>query len=262
MNVIETLNKTILLSENFISHYSEKEMETDELARLAMIERYGITFKNLVKLFPILENDISIDYSITLLLRAALLDTHIIFYLTAINLDEGLNESQRKDKVKDEIEKLFINQLEYFLTDMERIKPLGFLSESEYNAQLSGIVGKYRFCFNDEIDMDNPKKSLKTYNNYTSPTRMYEYIIKNPLLKGIAISHFYFSIFSKIEHFGILTYSMTRTVNSKMIIEQCIEVLLVGLEYSMSLVDYTKQENIELCYINSAVHAPNFKWTW
>lgn len=281
MNIIETLKKAIQLNERFISYFKEKEIEPNELVKIAMVERYGITFKNLVQLLRILENDSSIDYSITLLLRAALLDTHFVFFLVACRynylseiqisettehkLDENIEievnqvETEISKIIEKEVEKMYISQLKFYFKDILRIKDNGFFTEEQYNQTIKAIINRYRFCFQDEINHTNPLGSLKT-TEYTSPQKMYHEIQK--FHKGYGLSYDYYSIFSKVEHFGVLTYQFTRINTPKMIVEQCVGILLVGLQYSMAIADRTKPENIEIGIINDTIQQANFKWTW
>ena len=268
--ITDILSEANTISRNFILNFARDgiTIEPSKRVKIAWVERFGIAFENIQTIIEQRKTNPKMDYSLVLLLRGTLLDTHIVYYLASIYYDESLSEQERFDKIELEFERFYINQLHHQFTDLKNIKDK---VPELYSQMLIHILNAYRFCFKDDTDFESLKQthdheaivsSLKhKKRDFPQFWELFERIKRIEIMDriGYGVAYAYYSHFSKIEHFGVLTHERTLSITTNDMIWDSVKYCLVGLQYVISLTDRNLPQMTEIAKLNAlVVSSPNF----
>lgn len=156
--------------------------------------------------------------SIAVILRASLLDTLIIIYLKTFQFEKERGSDIEKANYKNEIDKLYSEQIRRFITVSEPDKKTTIYDHKEFCEMVDKIHKTFNFLFVDDkaLDYNKPSKSLKfksndditnkkirnRLDNYSDQLEDYNYLEIFSL----------YDIYSKYDHFGVA--SMTLEYNT------------------------------------------------
>lgn len=208
------------------------------------------------------------ELSISIILRASLLDYLTTLYLRTYHAEKNLNPNL-KSKYDTEIEKLMSEQIRRILTVPEIDKKSSFYNHDDFCKTVDNVRANYSNLFDSsiEIDYNKPSKSLR----YKAQDDITPAIIRKRLdsladrFQGINyLDVFYlYDIYSKYDHFG----TMSMLLEHMDINDICHNVLGAifhigdGIGFCMDILvdevgcksDFEKI-NSEICYLRGVIH--------
>lgn len=259
MTVFEILNEANRISKDFVTNFTKPgvNIEPSKRVKIAWVERYGIAFENIFYALEQRKKQPRIDYSLVLLLRGTLLDTHIIFYFASIYYNSAFTPQEKLKKIELEFEKFYINQLHHQFADLNTFKNV---VPDLYNSMVDSILNEYGFCFKEDSDFESLRTdkdyssiiaSLKfRKNEFPSFAALVNKIREVEIMNGYDIAYAWYSYFSKIEHFGVLTYQRTLGITHQISIWESIKICLVGMQYMIDLTDKALPQSTEISNMN------------
>lgn len=261
-NIYEILNEANRISKDFVTNFTKPgvQIEPSKRVKIAWVERYGIAFENIFYALEQRKKQPRIDYSLVLLLRGTLLDTHIVFYFASIYYNSTITAQEKQEKIELEFEKFYINQLHHQFADLNTFKNV---VPDLYDKMVESILDEYGFCFKEDSDFESLRtdkdysstiSSLKfRKNDFPSFSGLVNKIREVEIMNGYDIAYAWYSYFSKIEHFGVLTYQRTLGITHQISIWESIKICLVGLQYVMDLTDRMLPQVKEIADMNTTL---------
>lgn len=173
---------------------------------LNILRRLALIQKGINPLLNDLESNPNLELPIGILLRSACLDILHYGYIHKCMDEVEINEKNPSPdvipdytKFKSELAKVYSDNLKNHLDDDKALKEVGIISEEEYNERAELIKNEYFWLLNNKNEFPTSGsarhifKTLKVnskYDIYSDTFRFYSY-------------------YSKLEHFGILSILLT-----------------------------------------------------
>lgn len=215
---------------------------------LNILRRIVFYQRSINPLLKELEVNIAYEFPIAILLRSACMDILQYGYMMQIldNLPwEEANEDVIQDvirpKIVDTLQSIYCDNLKNQVWDWEALKDVGELSQAELDLLVNHLSEEYYSFYPGE----DPKncKSLTSRDIYRKLKQSKKYDLYSNLF-------YYYSYFSKLEHFGILSFEFTKSNENKRpelyqkikhIVSSFLEVIQIGLIFLGIEVSETKR---------------------
>jgi hypothetical protein len=217
--IVSKLNEISRIGFAIIDKLEDKTFNVDILIYRDFFERFIFCFDNVSTLLNEFDsNTYSKDFAIALNLRTSLVDFLNVIYLTLYFLEDNPIVDS-KVNYKSELGKTLCSHLKRVLDrfNMEYLK--GDFKEGEYKQLVERFYKQYFFLFNhdEEFNIKEPSKTLIYKHEITNQTIVKKLISHSDIhIKNYARAIALFEIYSKYEHYGILSRRFQRiSVNER-----------------------------------------------
>jgi len=204
--IFKRLDFAISISEQITSHFDKKDIEEVSMFCMCILDRLNFSSEGLKLLLNKFTTNTKVEYSSGIIIRACLLD-----YLIVLNAMEvyGKN-SGHPQKIYLELKKYCLmmlcdsvrNTMTYF-DSLENQIPKSTL-ENMYNS----LVAMNEKCFESyKYDGSRPEIKIKASK---SPKSLFNTLMTSKDLKGYQSVYEAYLFYSKYDHFGHMSYSLSR----------------------------------------------------
>ena len=201
--IMKILDKFIIVAQDILNkNYYNSQPEY--FLFLKVFERFSVNIESVNILLADLENNISREVPIKLILRANLLDFILINYLGNLISKIKCKGDEFEIEYLKELDKILCEQAKYDFGNLKLLKNDNIITDQEYKDKIDEILKVFHIYISGEINYDNPIKNLK-YKEFTPVKFKFRESCKNELTKKFANIYPLYQKFSKYEHVGLLT---------------------------------------------------------
>lgn len=209
---IEHLEFIVTHTDATIKHFNGKEdITTIPFFCLGLLERLHAASKGLKLLSLNIEDDYYLEYPAGLIIRTTLLDFLLVLKAYKIKetfLKDGKSVIDAEPSLTKYCNEIFADGVNHTIKYIENLESKSLITKNEaehsyidYSKRYNKFIGEYKG--------NNIKPETKFKNNY-SPKNLFEELSDHPLLKSIAMNYDTYLLYSKYEHFSIMSYDVIR----------------------------------------------------
>lgn len=254
--IIDHLDNIFPTGFNVLNKFYGKSNHITTNVYASYFQRFNSCFEStsiLLKEFS--QNKFHLEYPISILLRASLLDCLTLLYLRSYYEEINSESNKTHPNFDSEFGKLLSSQLRRILSLSKQDKESTRFNAESFKKTVDIMMASYSYLFNDpeNVDYNNPTKSL-IYGDYkkheiknSKIRRRLDEVYKDSPQTHLHIFYLY-DIYSKHDHFGLMSIALL-----KMDINEVFENFTWALYYIIdgyyySLEFLRQEEEIEMEY--------------
>lgn len=210
-------------------NYNKGEMNLVPHSYLELLSRVWAASKGLNKLIDGIEDEPELEFSAGLVIRTMILD----FFVSLRGYDikeRAIKAGKQSQQVKDEVEAYFKTilggGLKLSANHFSRMESKGHITEAELHNVLNNMTIKYSLFLQPYT---NNKSVVTHFGEAPKNNELFDQISGNPELKNFAKHFDTYNLYSKYEHFSIMSFdAFRRDVEAQTkTLQEMVEILIL-----------------------------------
>lgn len=198
------------LAREIMMHFNKKEMNRVPHAYVELLARVKAASKGLIKLVEGMEEEPELEFSAALVLRTMILD----FFISLRGYDikqRDLSEGKPQEQIHAELEAYFNiilgDGLSLTAKHVARMENNGHITTENLHAVLANMTVTYEPFLEPYA---NDKRVVSKYPRAPRNDKLFDKLCENPELKELTKHFEAYALYSKYEHFSIMSYHTFR----------------------------------------------------
>lgn len=235
---VSILEKVILKGQESIKLLNEQSFDSWNLIVADLLDRFISTTNTAVLLIKHHGDSANNRQSLMILLRASIQDYLIINYLYSYYFDAYKSvEDKDKNTFENRLSRLYSDQLRYSIEHLLMLKEAGILKNDTYILSIKSLGSKYPQFFNiDKIDFEKPKESL-LFDKFPSNKDIFKRLNSHKIAKRFSHLFDYYTMFSKVEHYGLFSRDLKLSEDSMNAILDSLEYIIHGQYLCLNILE-------------------------